>query len=108
MGMGPRQNHDLPTTPASDSPTTPASGGPTTPASGSTLGKAYSLVAILVGVVLVATAISIATFQIDLPVSLLLTYCGVAALFSGLGATAAVSLNLKPAGQAGSATGAAR
>jgi hypothetical protein len=106
---------NLPTTPASGSSINSEDGHqsatdnlPTKPASGSsTLGKAYSLVAISVGVALVATAILIVKFQIELPVSLLLTYCGVAALFSGLGATAAVSLNLTTAGQAGSATGAA-
>jgi hypothetical protein len=52
-------------------------------------------------------AIGIAKSNVNLPYTRLLIYSGVAALFAGIGATAAVTLNLKAVGQVGSAGGAA-
>ena len=69
--------------------------------------KGYSLIAILVGLVLLFLAFLVVMTGVDLPYKRLLVYAGVAALFSGIGATAAVRLDLKEKSQAGVAGGAA-
>ena len=58
----------------------------------------YSLIAILVGLVLLFLAFLVVITGVDLPYKRLLVYAGVAALFSGIGATAAVRLDLKEKG----------
>ena len=69
--------------------------------------KEYSLIAILVGLALLLFALLVVITGVNLPYKRLLVYSGVAALFSGIGATAAVRLDLKEKGQAGVAGGAA-
>jgi hypothetical protein len=78
----------------------PAAGPPS-------LSWAYTIASLSVGVFLIAVAIAIVRFDINLPITLLLMYAGVAACVSGIGATAAVTLKMGPLGQAGSAGGAA-
>jgi hypothetical protein len=69
--------------------------------------KEYSLIAISVGFILLLFALLVVMTGVDLPYKRLLVYAGVAALFSGIGATAAVKLDLKEQGQVGVAGGAA-
>jgi hypothetical protein len=54
-----------------------------------------------VGLVLLAFAFLVVLTEGDLPYKRLLVYAGVAALFAGIGATAAVKLDFKEKGQAG-------
>jgi hypothetical protein len=66
-----------------------------------------SIAAIGVGILLILVAIGIAKSNLNLPYTRLLMYSGVAALFAGIGATAAITLNLTAVGQVGTAGGAA-
>jgi hypothetical protein len=77
------------------------------PAAPAATSRGYSIAAICVGALLIAIAFGIAKSDVNLPFTKLLVYSGVAALFAGIGANAAVTLNLPAAGQAGTAGGAA-
>jgi uncharacterized membrane protein YjgN (DUF898 family) len=70
-------------------------------------GIAYSMLSILVGAFLLAVAVWIILRGVNFPYTRLLAYSGVAAMFAGIGSTAAVSLGMESAGQAGTAGGAA-
>jgi hypothetical protein len=69
--------------------------------------KEYSLLAIGVGLVLLFLAFLVVMTGVEFPYKRLLVYAGVAALFAGIGANAAVRFDLGKAGQAGAAGGAA-
>jgi hypothetical protein len=69
--------------------------------------KEYSLIAISVGLVLLFLTFLAVMTGVDFPYKRLLVYAGVAALFAGIGANAAVRFDLAKTGQAGAAGGAA-
>jgi hypothetical protein len=63
-------------------------------------------IALIVGTTLVVAALLVAFMKIDFPYINVLIYAGIAIIFSGIGANAAVSVKLPAIGQAGSAVGA--
>ncbi|EHK53338.1 hypothetical protein [Allomesorhizobium alhagi] len=71
------------------------------------LGIWYSALAILVGALLLAAVFWADHQDLDFNFTRLLVYSSVAAMFAGIGSTAAVSFGAKPMGQAGVASGAA-
>jgi len=65
-----------------------------------------ALISVLVGIACLACAFLIGVMRADLPYKGLLVYAGVAALLSGVGASAAVLLNWQETGQKATASGA--